>query len=183
MKYFTQSNLSPGNCWQTAIACLLEVNPEFLPPQVEIEQMGPCGVLEGWGSYTNVLNGYLGKHHGLIYSEISAYQFGSVKPVRAGHIMCGPTIRTEQLKVAGAPHIHHCVVAENGKMVWDVHPSRAGLIEVKSWGILGDIQEVTIQDRKKWAEREISDLIFNRCLCPACNLDKLREMHKAYVPH
>jgi len=181
MKYFTQSNLRPGNCWQTAIACLLDVDPDLLPPQVEIESMGPCGVLSGWGSYTNVLNGYLGKHHGLIYSEVQAYKFGSVKPVNAGHVMCGPTVRTEALRVAGAPHVHHCVVAVDGKMIWDVHPSRVGLTEVKTWGVLGAIQEVTVNDRKRMANDVMYDLIFNQCVCPQCSLEKVLEMNRVFM--
>ena len=177
LQYFTQSSLSPGNCWQTAIACLLEVDPELLPPQHEIEAIPNAGgVLGGWGSYSNVLNGYLGKHHGLIYSEIQAYQFGSVRPIMPGHTMCGPTVRTETLKKNGSYHIHHCVVGVEGKAVWDVHPSRQGLIEVKSWGILGELQPVSLADRKRFAKDPAADLVFNQCLCPKCNLDKLREM-------
>lgn len=65
MKYFTQSQLAPhGNCWQTAIACILEVEPDTLPPQSEIDTW-PHEVLGGWGMYSNCLQGYLRKHHGL----------------------------------------------------------------------------------------------------------------------
>ncbi len=179
MKYYTQSNLSPGNCWQTAVACLLEVEPDLLPPQHEIESLDHA-ILNGYGSYQNVLNGYLGKHHGLIYVNVHEWMFGSVKPVIPVHVMCGPTVRTAALQAAGAPNIHHCVVGLNGVMVWDVHPSRTGLIGVREWGLLGELQPCTIADRKKWTDNEMADLVFNRCLCPACNLSKLRELHAKF---
>jgi hypothetical protein len=174
MKPFTQSNLDPGNCWQTAIACILGVDPETLPPQHEIE--GPAAeVLRGWGSYTNVLNAYLAKHHGLIYFEVQRYQFGGVRPSRPEHILCGPTVRTEAHKAAGRQQFNHCVVARNGVAVWDVHPSRAGLIGVDSWGVLGDRQpdhDAGLSERRR-REDEIYRLIWD-CLCPVCGLSELR---------
>ncbi len=181
MKYYTQLNLSPGNCWQTAVACLLEVEPDLLPPQVELESFD-SRILGGWGSYMNVLNGYLGKHHGLIYGTIYDFLFGAVKPVISDHVMCGPTVRTEALKVSGAPHFHHCVVGIDGKMVWDVHPSRAGLIGVREWGVLGGLQPCTVKDRQN-ARRDavFFDLVFNQCLCPQCNLSKARELHAKFL--
>lgn len=175
MKRYTQTNLSPGNCWQTAVACLLEVEPETLPPQVEIERW-PSGALGGWKSYSNCLNGYLNKHHGLCYSEIQRYQMKCVLPLREYHLLIGPTVRTEQTRR------NHVVVARNREPVWDVHPSRAGLIAVESWGLLGPID---YESEREWRARKGADtdymLVFS-CLCPTCGLEEARARVAAMPP-
>lgn len=169
MKYFTQSNVTPGNCWQTAIACILDVEPDTLPPQDEIEAWGSYK-LGGWSSYSNVLNGYLRKHHALMYAEVDRWKFSLVRPVRSEFVMCGPTVRT-------AEHgRHHCVVASNGVQVWDPHPSRAGLTEVHSWGVLGALNSEWVRscaDRR--ADDRMYQLVFG-CLCPSCGLSEAREL-------
>jgi hypothetical protein len=171
MKFYTQTNLTPGNCFQTAIACILEVNPERLPPQHEIESWDEK-VLDGWGSYSNVLNGYLRRHHGLRYVEIHKWMMGAVMPVRPEHIICGPSPRTDMLTKDRAKHIHHCVVGVNGHPVWDVHPSRAGLTGVECWGLLATDAPWQRDDSRK-ADDQIYQLVFG-CLCPTCGLDRAR---------
>ena len=162
MKFFTQSNLDPGNCWQTAIACILGVNPEELPPQHEI-QGWPNEALDGWGGYSNVLNGYLAKHHGLMYGEVYAHHFTMVRPAYPEHILCGPTVRTPESKR------NHCVVAVNGTAVWDTHPSRAGLTEVETWGLLGPLgpKPRASMERTGMRGERGHYLVFN-CLCGTC---------------
>src|SRR5574337_1427117 len=137
MKEFTQSDTTHGNCWQTAVACILEVDPAQLPPQVEIESWPDYGVFDGWVRYVNVLNGYLLKHHVMIYQEVQRYMFGCVKPTLPEFMLIGPTMRTEQHRAAGRSHVHHVVVQRADGSIWDVHPSRAGLLEVERWGVLG----------------------------------------------
>lgn len=171
MKYFTQTELAHGNCWQTAIACILDVDPELLPPQPEIEQL-PLEVLNGWGSYHNALNGYLVKHHGLIYSEVHQPMMGAVRPVRAEHLLIGPTVRTAAHASAGRRHIHHCVVGRDGAMIWDPHPSRAGLLEVDSWGVLGPVHK-GFQERVTSRSDEAHRLVLS-CICPSCGLAAVR---------
>jgi hypothetical protein len=174
--YWTQSNLNPGNCWQTAIACILDEDPLNLPPQDEIEAIDNR-VLNGWGSYRNVLNGYLTKHYNLMYFEVQAFAFGGIKIAREDglHLLIGPTVRTANLAANGAPHIHHVVIGRNGEFVWDVHPSRAGLTRVESWGILGSLQAITLENREYNKDDEKYNLVFS-CLCPKCGLNKLREL-------
>lgn len=173
MKYFTQSNLYPnGNCWQTALACILEVDPETLPPQTEIERTLRAKIGR-WGMYSNCLQGYLRKHHGLSYVTISPYEFTAVRPVRAEHVMCGPTVRT------AATGTHHAVVAVNGYAVWDPHPSRDGLIATRDWGCLGVyIPPQSKEDAEREArcgDDEEYQLVFG-CLCPLHNLEKVRAL-------
>lgn len=132
----TQTSLAPGNCWQTCVACIINIDPEELPSQVRYDVRERT--YSGWGSYLNVLNGYLAKHHGLMYAEIYEYQIGAVMVRDPGwHMLIGPTVRTEAHRAANAHHINHMVVARYGELIWDPHPSRAGLTEVERWGVLG----------------------------------------------
>lgn len=171
MKEFTQSNTDPGNCWQTAIACVLEVDPSTLPDQVLIER-SEKRLFDGWLSYNNALQGYLGKHHGLRYIENQAWQLAAMGAKPGFHIICGPTVRTpgHRARVGGA-HIHHCVVARDGVPVWDVHPSRAGLTEPHEWrwGCLVSPPKELVAE---WHGRGLEDPDYRRvfidCVCPAC---------------
>jgi len=154
MREFTQTNLDPGNCWQTAIACILEVEPSLLPDQVALEAANK--------QYNNALNAYLEHHHGLMYSELEDYQFGGILVREPGfHLLFGPTVRTTAER-----NIHHVVVARHGEMVWDTHPSRAGLTVVKRWGILAPLP-----DRVRWWRKEMlaggGQWDF-KCVCPTC---------------
>ena len=177
MKEYTQTDFSPGNCLQTAIACILEVDPTELPPQTEIELLARemPDLFEGWGSYKNALNGYLAKHHGLVYYQIDEHMFGGIKPSNPYSLLIGQTIRTDKFKKTGSP-IYHCVVAKDGVPVWDTHPSRAFLTTVEHWGILGKIQRKTLEQNdiqmKMKSPKSAYHLIFN-CLCPQCGLDEL----------
>lgn len=189
MKQLTQSNLDPGNCWQTAIACILDLDPEAMPPQHIIEALRQ-GIGSHGVAYTNALNAYLAKHHGLIYTEIYAFQFNAVKPARELHTINGPTVRSESHLREGRMHINHCVVGRSGEMIWDVHPSRAGLIKAESWGVLGDPPDgwlariVERENRTDGLRSEVAKLTW-ACLCPACgNLPALIALNetKAVAP-
>lgn len=166
MKTFTQSNVSPGNCWQTAVACVLEVEPDSLPSQLIYDTDPSPAELGGWGTYSNVLNGYLGKHFGLLYSELHCYQFGALArlredlPTKGYHLLSGPTVRTAENGV------HHVVVALHGEMVWDPHPSRAGLLEVLEWGILGPVPQRILDLRARQMETTDALRRVYGCLCP-----------------
>lgn len=158
MKRFTQSNVVQGNCWQTAVACVLEVEPAELPDQSMIEAAKK--------SYNNSLQAYLIKHHGLMYGNVPVYQHSALRPradhLGGYHVMCGPTVRTE---TNGG--INHCVVGRFGRQVWDVHPSRASLLSVKEWGVLGHATPELIEYwrvRDEIANPEKSPC----CVCPRC---------------
>lgn len=176
MKEYTQSDTTTGNCWQTCVACVLEVDPSSLPCQVTHD--GPGHKMSGWGAYQNILNGYLGKHWGLNYTEIPDYAFGALQVKDPGyHMLVGPTVRTEAHKAAGRFHVNHMVVARYGEMVWDPHPSRAGLTVVERWAVLAPLPQRVLEDRlergKKLRDEGRGDAedfwkIFIDCMCPAC---------------
>ena len=116
----TQTNLDPGNCWQTAVACVLDVDADELPPQVQSDARF---------SYLNDLNCYLDTHHnGLTYVEVHQPAIHALGGP-ALHVMSGPTVRTP------TSGVNHVVVARHGEMLWDPHPSRAGLTAIERWGL------------------------------------------------
>lgn len=146
----TQTNTDPGNCWQTAVACILEVPAEALPDQVLIEAGGQ--------RYWNFLGAYLEAHHQLMYTEVPDYQHPALRPV-GHHLLVGPTVRTSP-----EHDIHHVVVGVAGYMVWDPHPSRAGLLTVEKWGVLTPQTAVVRTQR----ERMRANGLIAPCACPTC---------------
>lgn len=136
-----------GNCWQTALECILDVPQGTLPDQVDCERAGH--------SVHNALQAYLRKHHGLEFIQINEWQMRVPMRVRSGvwHLISGKTIRTPK---SGC---HHAVVGRSGQQVWDVHPSRAGLSEVTGFDFLVPATgewKVTFGPNKQ------------DCICPAC---------------
>lgn len=142
MLELTQTNLDPGNCWQTAWACVLEVDPAELPDQVSI----------GLSSYFSALKSYFLVHHEkgiLVVSDRPVVEL--IRPRSEElHILCGPTERT------ASSGKNHCVVGRGGEPVWDPHPSRVGLLYAHEMQILMPYPD-------EWRSRELPP-----CACPAC---------------
>jgi hypothetical protein len=148
-----------GNCWQTAIACLLDIDPDVMPPQEKYDRQlrGPDGVftdIKPREMYSRVLAAYLRDHHGLAYLEMHSppelFPMLRVADPR-WHLMAGKTIRSETM--GGMTHV---CVALQGKVVWDTHPSRAGLLPGARWALL-------VPFPKSWAE-----MYNGPCICPSC---------------
>lgn len=147
----TQTSLYPeGNCWQTCIASILDIDPEVMPSQADLER--PKG-----GYYLGALNAYLRKHHGLIYNCMHAHEVTPFKIIDPGwHMLEGETVRTP---ITGAQHV---VVGRHGEFAWDPHPSRAGLSKVLRHSFLVPFPEDLWGD--KWGRV--------CCVCPACTVRK-----------
>jgi len=156
----TQTSLYPkGNCWQTAVACLLEIDPELLPSQVDsyYYEKREDGTEVKRMNYNNPLQTYLIKHHNLAYVELHSppetLEFLQVAPP-GFHIMTGLTVRSAEY--GGERHV---VVGRYGKVAWDPHPSRAGLIGEINWAFI-------VPFPKSWADS------WSRrtevCVCPQC---------------
>lgn len=178
-----------GSCWQTAIACLLELPAEVLPDQHVIEKAATMRkraqstseplpeYFAGHYSYQNALNAYLTKHHGLGYQQEPAWKMAALQFREPGwHIALGPTTRNE---------FYHCVVARYGAPVWDTSPSRAGLSRVDSFGWLVPVAEASRateghlwhflsegavkRDLLEWSQRaDKAPQISTLCCCPLC---------------
>jgi len=152
MLELTQTSLYPeGNCWQTCIASLLDLDPAALPSQPDIEHRTadrPVG-----GSYSNAVNAYLRRHHGLFYTALFAYQMTPIEVRAPGwHMLEGETVRTPESRE------HHVVIGRYGEVAWDPHPSRAGLTKVLRWSFLVPFPE------------DMLGVVWDRipCLCSAC---------------
>jgi len=161
MKELTQTFIGiQGNCWQTAVACLLEIDPEVMPNQHDYDWKikNSKGENEYGPSYHNALQKFLHKHFQLTYTEYTGpstlYAFLEIKPP-GWHLMTGRTIRSDSLQ--GARHV---VVARYGEVVWDPHPSRAGLLEEKRWAFLVPYPE-------EWNKGKDPELEVE-CECPVC---------------
>jgi len=116
---YTQTTIGvKGNCLQTSIESLLEVAQGSLPAQQDYPL----------GTYLEPLNAYL-RSLGLVYFETKP---GARTP--GLHVLTGPTVRTAKIGTL------HSVVACNGRMVWDPHPSRDGLIGITRWGFLACVE-------------------------------------------
>lgn len=150
MNRYVQSNVSPGNCWQTAVACILEVDPAELPDQVAISEV-KTGPFEG--SYNNALQKYLQVHHGLVYSCLHGYQKDGVTP-RGWHMIEGRTVRTD---TNGG--VQHVIVGHCGEPIWDPHPSGEGLTSVERVSFLTPRREEL--ERGEWWNSV-------PCLCRSC---------------
>lgn len=144
----TQTNLDPGNCWQTCVACLLDVDADALPYQNAPSKF----------SYLNALNAYLDTHHGLVYVEVHRPAIAVLPPPEL-HLMSGPTVRTP------TSGVNHVVVARRGELAWDPHPSRAGLTAVERWGLVMPMPDDWKRQRDEWRRKNVAEI---RCVCPAC---------------
>lgn len=158
MREFTQTTVAPdvGNCWQTAVACILEIEPAALPDQRTNDYVLVDGKWTG-RSYNNPLQGYLRKHHGLAYVELyTVDEVLGLLDIRsdAFHLMTGRTVRSDSFG-----GMRHVVVGRRGKMVWDPHPSRAGLTDAIRWAFL-------VPFPAEWSRSEAANI--NPCVCPAC---------------
>lgn len=102
----------PGDCVRAAVASLLDREPTSVPHFIAGDFDGRVWwyALKGWAAD----NGWNVTRRGLLprQENVPLPEFG---------IACGPSERG----------VSHAVVAVDGKVVWDPHPSRAGILRVK----------------------------------------------------
>jgi len=160
MREYTQTTFGDrGNCFQTAIACVLEVEPASLPDQSACDRRGPDGRRQE-PYFQNLLQAYLRKHHGLAYFDRLPSTILSVFAFRdpGYHFLSGTTVRTGTLGAAE----RHIVVARHGKMVWDPHPSRAGLID--------DVRISVLAPHPPEWDQHVA--LQTECECPPCQRER-----------
>lgn len=151
-----------GNCWQTCVACVLDLDPETLPDQSKYDwrREMPDGTIERGPAYGSALRAYLRKHHDLAYLELHHPQevYPLLRVAEPGwHFMTGRTIRSDAFG-----GLRHVVVGRYGKMVWDPHPSRAGLTSEIQWAFLVPFP----REWEDWERRRNPE----PCTCPACKV-------------
>jgi hypothetical protein len=133
---FTQTSLAPGNCLQTAVACLLDVPPSSLPSQTDFAVVIPTSTSEarftlGTAGYEDHLRRWLSRTVGIRFLK-SPYppSDANLDPFDGWHLLFGPTERTEE------NGLRHAMVGFRGQPAWDPHPSRAGLTVITHYGWL-----------------------------------------------
>lgn len=173
MKHFTQTvtasaaNGWAGNCWQTCVAMMLDVDPETMPAQAECDLCttnddGTRGSrVERAPYYSDRLRAYLREHHSLSYVEIHCPQ-ESLALLRVAdpgwHMMTGLTIRS-----ANYGGMRHVVIGRYGEVAWDPHPSHAGLLDEIQWSFLVPYPKAWRKyDAQRWADGKQPDA----CRCP-----------------
>ncbi len=116
----------PGDCWRCCVAAVLQIPAEVVPHFAALNQ--------GDADTQRFLNargyGLLRFNHGFSWENgIFIPQFGGDKAPEIPVIMVGPTVRSKQ------PRQYHAVVMMDQQMVYDPHPSEAGLL-IQAYGYL-----------------------------------------------
>lgn len=136
MQFLTQTNLDPGNCLQTCVACILDVPIDSLPDQLGYgNPFAYVLELREFLRYSVDATLVLVVKHG----EVSMHDLAIPEYIMFGQ-MRGPF---------GGVCEEHCVVGREGKIVWDPYPTRAGLARVDAvW---------TFQPRReRWRQQSAS---------------------------
>jgi hypothetical protein len=118
-----------GNCFATCLASILELSVEEVPNFCDVDLYPGDN-----GEWYWAVDAWLGEHFGL-----SILTFGAAENEewlsRGYSILSGRSPRGE---------FNHSVVALDGKIVWDPHPSDDGLVNKKDWIVF------TVRDPAKY---------------------------------
>ena len=113
-----------GDCWRCCVAAVLQVPAETVPHFVRDGRSADADT-QRWLNQRGFVLIEVGK------VGFSLHGWGRDDVIRLPVIECGPTVRS---KKRGA---HHAVVAISGELVYDPHPSGAGLLcATEQWLII-----------------------------------------------
>ena len=125
MRCLTQTDLAPGNCVQTVVACLLDVDPSEVLDQtafvVTVPRADGRGMRRGTPGYWEALNEWLGATRGVRIVDMVPAR--GDRATRGLHMMTGRTVRTPR-----NGGLLHAVVGRDLVPIWDPHPSRDSII-------------------------------------------------------
>ncbi len=117
MQFLTQSNLDPGNCLQTCVACILDMPPADVPDQL----LHPNPL-----SYLLELREFLRRRlHMTITLVMPAHHLHAYPLAVREYILFG-----QMVGPFGGVCEEHCVVGRSGDVFWDPYPGRPGLTRV-----------------------------------------------------
>lgn len=103
-----------GNCWQTAIASVLELELDDVPHFVQVDEDGG----DNWYYYTWFWLWYRGHQLVSVYRHLYNNEY---------YLVTGKSPRGD---------FHHVVVYQNGKMVHDPHPDGTGLLTEETFEVI-----------------------------------------------
>lgn len=112
-----RENGETGNCWQYCIAFLLGVNPEEVPHFLRNSMLNNTCMDVDTQTWLNKRDYAIVRATKLHFYRKS----GMAIPLL---IACGPTCRSTKIGQ------HHAVIMMGDKMVYDPHPSEAGLTAI-----------------------------------------------------
>lgn len=129
--------LTHGNCYQTTIGCLLEIEPSQIP---NVETLFH---IEDEDLWYHVMNSFL-KSKGLEIITDNRFKvfhdenYGYEDGFRSNLIS---TLADKYYLVSGKSSrgVNHICIYQNGKLFWDCHPSREGLLEETYFEVLEKI--------------------------------------------
>lgn len=155
---FLVENGQPGDCWRCCIAAILQVPAETVPHFLKLER-------EGGKSMDHATQKWLNEKGYCLIRAADLFQFHyfwdtSVEP--PPYIACGPTERSRGMGK------HHAVVMVDQKIVYDPHPSNAGLTAISYCYLI-----MPLFDRF----HKIDDACNCGGLCPACAAEKPSSPH------
>lgn len=136
-----------GDCWPTAVECVVGLPLGTLP---RWEQQ------ECWGDYWYRVMAYLYHHHGLTTQRVDSALLGDMVTAHGYHLASGPSPRA-----APGEDLYHAVVARDGAVIHDPHPTRDGLVRVDYWEFLVPVPE-------HWRDPKAYYVAGQPCPCGAC---------------
>lgn len=105
-----------GDCWRTAIACLLDLSPEDVPHAHTFTQ-------EDWNGHP--IKDWL-RERGLVI--VNAQYLGET-PLTDILRQSAEVYPGLNFMVSGrSPNANHVVIVRDGEIVWDPHPDEPGLV-------------------------------------------------------
>lgn len=130
-----------GDCFRACLATLLQRDPTTVPHFVQIDKDSI-----GERNWYKEVNLWLKEHYGLCMiivngdkSFTDAYYLERSVGIPLYHMVCGATKRGTL----------HAVIGQNGRVVFDPHPSRDGLINVDSMYFLVPINPLPLSKSGK----------------------------------
>lgn len=119
LKDWTKSNKeSHGNCWQYAIAAVLQLPPSEVP-----DFLGEA--LESESDMDGITQKWLNERGFVLANTSSRIWFPHSEDMpKIPWLACGPSPRSKAL------HQHHVVVMIGNEMVYDPHPDGTGLTAI-----------------------------------------------------
>jgi hypothetical protein len=111
-----------GNCFQCCVGAIIDVPAQLVPHFVEQEQLGNYDAAALAQTWLNQRGFWFVTLRNDYYLMVEKLDGAPILPV----ICCGPTIRSKNSSQT------HCVVMDGDVLLYDPHPSDAGLLAVTS---------------------------------------------------
>jgi hypothetical protein len=123
VQFLTQTNLDPGNCLQTCVACILDLPMDAVPDQ--LQHKNPL-------SYLLELREFLRRRRHVTLT-LATPGFNQRALAIPEYILFGRMVGP-----LGGICEEHCVVGCAGEIIWDPYPGRPGLNRIDAaWLIEG----------------------------------------------